>query len=161
IPAVLDPNVTARWRFAVPGIAGVAFGFMTVLHSLLAPGHTPVTPFPISILVFAAGGIMLEVLLRLVGITVPTALFGTLGPKARTAAFWVAAVVTSLYEPLPFIFDAVHGHASPLLIALRLFLFNLTGALFYRKAGLLSALSERWAEYGVWHIIGQSLFKLQ
>jgi hypothetical protein len=79
--------------------------------------------------------------------------------SVRGSAFWIAAVVVALYEPFPFLQTPA---GSPLewatvVVAARLFLFNLAGAWFFRKAGFLSALSVRWGEYAVWHIVGQSL----
>ena len=47
-----------------------------------------------------------------------------------------------------------------MIVAIQLLLFNLAGAWFYKKAGFIAALSMRWGEYLVWHVIAQSLFGL-
>ena len=158
-PRMIDERVTRKWRVVIPSLTGAAFGAITIVHAKIVPGGGPVTPFPVAILVFAAGAILLEIMLRLFGVTIPTALLGLFGPRARIAGFWIAAVLTSLYEPMPFL-----GHGmgwSAALIAARLFAFNLIAAIFYRRAGFLAPLSERWSEYLIWHIVGQALLGLR
>jgi hypothetical protein len=164
-PQMWDANVSARARFVAPSLVGAGFGLLTALHAWLRPGGDgPVTPFPVSVLVFVAGGILLETLLRLFGVTTLTAAIGVFGSRAREIGFWLAAVGASLYEPLPFLPQVVHDGQvswSPALVALTLFAFNLTAAFFLRRAGFLAALSERWGEYLVWHVIGQGLLGLR
>ena len=151
-----DPAISGTQRFLVPALVGLAFGGLTTLQAFINPRHGTVTPFPISILVFAAGGIILEVLLRLFGTTAIAALLRLL-TKRSAISFWIAAVVAALYEPLPYLHDV---HASAILIAVRLFAFNIAAAWFYRRAGFLSALTLRWSEYLVWHIVVQTIFGL-
>ena len=156
VPEFWDPAVTAAQRWIVPALIGVAFGGLTTLQAFLDPHHGTVTPFPISIPVFAAGGIVIEVMLRLFGTTVIAAVLRAITRRADIS-FWIAAAVAALYEPLPYLHDV---HASAILVAVRLFAFNIAAAWFYRRAGFLSALSVRWSEYLVWHVVVQTIFGL-
>lgn len=155
VPEFWDPRVSNRLRFGLPVAIGLAFGALTSMQAFLDPHHGAVTPFPQSILIFAAGGIILETLLRLFGTTVLTALFRFISKSE--IAYWVAATIASLYEPLPYL---QHPHASALLIAARLLAFNLAGAWVYRRAGFVAAVMLRWSEYLVWHIVVQTMFGL-
>jgi hypothetical protein len=163
LPEMWERSVDLRSRLLFPGIVGAAFGLITIAHAALSDGDGDVTPFPASLLVFAAGGVLVETLLRLFAITTITAIAASIRPSWQSTAFWIAAVVASLYEPLPFIIEAVQS-AHPLsavLVATRLFVFNLFAAYFYRRGGFMAAMNGRWADYLVWHIIGQNFLGLR
>jgi hypothetical protein len=162
IPGMWSPTVPGSLRFIYPACVGAIFGLVTVVQALLKKGAGDITPFPVCLAVFGAGAILLETLLRLVALTWILWLLNRCMLRGRVAAFWVAAGVVALYEPWPFL--SIGGEAvtwGALVVAARLFLFNLAGAWFYRRAGFLSALSLRWGEYAVWHVLGQSLMGLR
>ena len=147
------PEMWERPRFFLPVAIGALFGMVTAIHAALRPGHGPITPFPASLLVFTAGGLLIELMLRQFALTTLAAVF------PNDATFWIAATITSLYEPLPFITGGSVTMSS-VLVAVRLLAFNLVAAGLYRRFGFLAALSERYGEYAVWHIIGQSFLGL-
>jgi hypothetical protein len=162
IPGMWSPTIPGSLRFTYPAGVGAIFGLVTVMEALLKEGAGPITPFPVCIAVFGAGAVLLETLLRLIALTCLLWLLNRCLPRRRGTAFWVAAGVVALYEPWPFL--PIGGEAvtwGALVVAARLFLFNVAGAWFYRRAGFLSALSVRWGEYAVWHVIGQSLMGLR
>jgi uncharacterized integral membrane protein len=165
VPEMLDPRVSARRRFVTPVLVGSGFGLVTAVEAWLRPGDGEVIPFPGSLLVFGAGAILVEVMLRLFGISVLAALFGLFSRSTGASwPFWTAASLAALYEPLPFLLEAWRNPAAwewPAIVAFQLLLFNLVGAWFYRRSGFLAALSMRWGEYLVWHVIGQSLLGLR
>lgn len=162
IPEMWSDAVSASMRFGYPAAVGALFGLATLIDATLRPGDGEVTPFPISVPVFAAGAVLLEALLRLCVLTTTLWILRRTVARQSTGswAFWAAAVLAALYEPLPFLKDPSGQWASEwatVLVAVRLFLFNLAGAWYFRRAGFLAALSVRWAEYAVWHVVGQSL----
>lgn len=165
VPEMLDPLGSARQRFVTPALAGAGFGLVTAVEAWLRPGDGDVLPFPLSLLVFGAGAILVEFILRLSGTSILAALFGLFSRTAGTSwPFWTAAGLAALYEPLPFLLEAWRNPTAwwwPALVAFQLLLFNLAGAWFYRRSGFLAALSMRWGEYLVWHIIGQSFLGLR
>jgi hypothetical protein len=78
-------------RFLLPAIEGVIYGAITVLRDLPAPKDVHV-PFPVSIPFYIYGAIFLEMLLRLVALTVFAWLIGEviLRGRRRGVAFWFA-----------------------------------------------------------------------
>jgi hypothetical protein len=83
--------------------------------------------------------------------------------SSNSVAFWAVGALVALYEPPPFLLDLAHPQGlawATGFVAARLFLFNLAGAWYFRKSGFLSALSLRWRQYLVWHVVGQSLLGL-
>lgn len=165
VPEMLDLRVSGRQRFVIPALAGAGFGLVTAVEAWLRPGDSEVLPVLGSLVIFGVGAILVETLLRLFGTTVLAAFLGLFSRNAGASwPFWTAASLAALFEPLPFLLEAWRNPAVwgwPALVAVQLFLFNLVGAWFYRRSGFLAALSTRWGEYLVWHVIGQSLLGLR
>ena len=80
--------------------------------------------------------------------------------KRQTQAFWIAAVVAALYEPLPIMREEL-SHAPAIAapsIVLNwatepLFVANVVSAYLLRKYGLLAPLMMRLSQYLMWHIL--------
>src|SRR5262245_10846033 len=164
IPEMWSRAVTPSLRFIYPTVTGAIFGLSTIIEALLEKGEGDATPFPISVAVFGAGAILIEILLRLFALTSILWLLKRLLPRigAGVWLFWVVAIAVALYEPWPFL--PIGGGAatwSDRFVAIRLFLFNLAAAWFFLKAGFLATLSVRWGEYAGWHVFGQSLMGLR
>jgi hypothetical protein len=159
-PHPLDARVTARQRFLVPALVGVAFGvgdvalFKLVIHPAPLTGLMPfMQPFPYSVLLYAAGALETEALHRLIPMPLLLWLAGKVipGKGASPALFLVLAVLTSAVEPYLQLPEGPGG-----LLAFSFgngFVFNLLQALFFRWYGLLAALTVRLGHYLVWHVL--------
>ena len=76
--------------------------------------------------------------------------------RGQTQVFWLVAILAALYEPLPYMTDALHhtGVLSSLRIFVGpLFAANLVAAYIFRKYGFLAPLVMRLSFYLIWHII--------
>jgi hypothetical protein len=160
IPDPWDPSVSDYQRFGLPVLDGFAYGLITVLRDLSRPSDVHLA-FPASIPFYLFGGVFLEILLRLFGLTVLTLLLWKLLLRGRAygAAFWTANVLVALYEPLPFIKEelahSAHLAGPGILVdwALQpLFLANVLTGYLYRRYGFLNAVTLRVAFYAVWHV---------
>jgi hypothetical protein len=159
-----DERVSNTSRFALPAIDGVVYGLITIFAlDLLSPSDVHIA-FPASILFYTYGGIFLEILLRLFGLTLLTwtlaALAGAVRlPHRDEIGFWIANVSVSLYEPMPYIQEQlaktpargvpgvwIHWGFEPL------FLANLLTGYIYRRFGFLSAVVLRLSFYAIWHV---------
>ncbi len=116
--------------------------------------------FPASIFVYSAGAIFLEVVFRLFTIPLLLGMSYLLirGAKAREAAFWSLALLTSLIEPL----GQISGTQilPPLALGFVLvqqFGTNIIQAAFFRKYGFVAAILVRVAFYIPFHGIGAFL----
>jgi hypothetical protein len=163
-PDMWDGRVSNRRRFALPAVDGIVYGLITIFAlDLLNPSDVHIA-FPASILFYTYGGIFLEILLRLLGLTLLTWVIAALAgavrlPRGDEIGFWIANVVVSLYEPMPYIQDQlaktpargdpgvwIHWAFEPL------FLANLLTGYIYRRFGFLSAVVLRLSFYAVWHV---------
>ena len=97
-----DRSVKHRHRFFVPIVWGVVYGLVTVARDLPNPTGDHLY-YPASLPFYAYGAVFLEILLRLLGVTLVTWLIAEvfLMGRLRNAAFWIANVVTAQYDPLP------------------------------------------------------------
>lgn len=164
-PDIWDSRISNRQRFLIPAAIGLVYGGITVLVELIGARTHPlqVSPdvhvkFPLSIPFYAYGAIFLEILLRLFAIPFLLWLVSNLALRHRwqTQIFWLAAVLVALYEPLPYMTEAVHN--TGILSALRilvgpLFVGNLVAAYIFRKYGFLAPLVMRLSLYLIWHVI--------
>jgi hypothetical protein len=160
-PDVWDRAVPHRKRLIVPIVWGVLYGLVTVVRDLPNPSGDHLY-YPASIPFYAFGAVFLEILLRLFGVTLITWLIGEvfLMGHLRNAAFWIANVVTSLYEPLPHVWEDVQRVEQPAMMPVTLvnwafhplFLSNLLTGYFYRRFGFLTAVLFRLSFYAVWHV---------
>jgi hypothetical protein len=160
-PDMWDREVLQRKRLLVPVVWGVVYGLVTVVRDLPNPSSDHLY-YPASIPFYAYGGIFLEIMLRLFGVTFITWLVGEvfLMGHLRNAAFWVANVLTSLYEPLPHVWDDLQRVERPAQVPATLvdwafqplFLANLLTGYLYRRFGFLTAVLFRLSFYAVWHV---------
>jgi hypothetical protein len=164
-PDIWDTRISNRQRFLIPAIIGVVYGVITVLVELIGARSHPFqltsdfnVKFPLSIPFYAYGAIFLEILLRLFAIPFLVWLLSNVVLRHRwqTQVFWLVAVLAALYEPLPYMTDALNH--SGILSALRvlagpLFIANLVAAYIFRKYGFIAPLVMRLSFYLIWHII--------
>ncbi len=160
-PEMWDQHVSNRQRFIVPTLIGLAYGLITVVNDLADPSPVHL-PLPLSIPFYAFGAIFLEIMLRLFAVTVIVWLLSNLLFRGRwqAQAFWIAAIIAALYEPLPHLREqlgAAPGIAAPSIllnwITEPLFVANLVAAWLFRKYGFLAPVTMRLSFYLVWHII--------
>jgi hypothetical protein len=160
IPGFWEVDVSFWERFVIPTGLGLAYGLWMVARDLSdpAPVHLRGAFAPAF---YAYGAIFLETFLRLFTISVVMWLATILlGPAATTPAFWLAAVLTSLYEPWPHLIAAV-GAARGVgkiwavlgLLVQPLFWTNLLQGYLFWQYGFVAALVFRLAAYLVWHAI--------
>ncbi|MFN2564863.1 MAG: hypothetical protein ABR499_07640 [Gemmatimonadaceae bacterium] len=160
-PDMWDRAVQHRKRLLVPVVWGIVYGLVTVARDLPNPSEIHLH-YPASIPFYAYGALFLEILLRLFGVTLITWLIGEvlLMGHLRNAAFWIANVVTSLYEPLPHVWEDLQQVEQPVQLPVTLvnwafqplFLSNLLTGYFYRRFGFLTAVLFRLSFYAVWHV---------
>ena len=160
-PDMWDRAVPHSKRLLVPIVWGVLYGLVTIVRDLPNPSGDHLY-YPASIPFYAFGAVFLEVLLRLFGVTLITWLVGEvlLMGYLRNAAFWVANVLTSLYEPLPAIAEDLAHIERPVMATVTLvnwafhplFLANLLTGYLYRRFGFLTAVLFRMSFYAVWHV---------
>ncbi|HKO97809.1 MAG TPA: hypothetical protein VJU86_12500 [Pyrinomonadaceae bacterium] len=160
-PEIWDARISNWQRFFIPALIGVVYGIETVLRQL--PNPEPIhLKLPLSIPFYAYGAIFLEIMLRLFAVTFLTWLISNVILRGRwqTGAFWIAAIVPALYEPLPHIqteLSAAPSIATPAIIIKwatePLFIANVVSAYLYRKYGFLAPVVMRLSFYLVWHII--------
>lgn len=122
------------------------------------PGGEIHVPFPASLLVYPAGGIILEIILRLFLIPLFVWLVSIvlLGGRWQAAVFWGAAALVALLEPLGVVGPVLQtGNVSwrlALLFAAS-YVFNLVSAYVFRQFGFLATVNQRLSFYLVWHIL--------
>lgn len=160
-PDMWDSAVKHRHRLFVPLVWGVVYAFVTIVRDLPNPSGDHLY-YPASIPFYAFGAVFLEILLRLFGITLVTWLIAEvfLMGHLRNAAFWIANVVTSLYEPLPQVWEDLQRVDQPVQVPVTivnwafqpLFLSNMLTGYLYRRFGFLSAVLFRMSFYAVWHV---------
>ena len=159
-PEPWEPGVSNTQRFTLPAVDGVGYGIITVLRDLAKPENVHLA-FPLSIPFYIFGATLLEIMLRVFGLTVLTALLwkGVFRSRAYEVSFWTANIATSLYEPWPFMakeISAATAVAVPGIIVdwafQPLFLANVLTGYIYRRSGMLSVVILRLAFYAVWHV---------
>lgn len=160
-PDMWDRTVQHRKRLLVPLVWGILYALVTIIRDLPSPTGDHLY-YPASLPFYAFGAVFLEVMLRLFGITLITWLIGEvlLMGHLRNAAFWIANVVTSLYEPLPHVWEDLQRVEQPVQVPVTvvnwafhpLFLSNLLTGYLYRRFGFLTAVLFRLSFYAVWHV---------
>jgi hypothetical protein len=165
-----------RWREILlwslaPGIGfGVAlFGvdavFGVTTGAARALGVTWINvALPTSLAHYAAAGVLLECVYRLIPIPILTWLVSGVifRRRGQTQVFWSLAVLTSLLEPASQIGGAT-GAINGALITLMILTFaaNLFEAAHLRRHGWPAPILFRIAFYGVWHCFGPYLLPPQ
>ena len=170
-PEIWDEKITSRQRFLIPATAGLIYGLFTVVPLLInqtnrlhpdALAADPHVKFPFSIPFYVYGTIFLETFLKLFLLTLIVFVISNLICRGRfqNIAFWIAAILVSLYEPLPYLLEDLQGKSGtstimPVLTSLfgSLFISNLISAYLFRKYGFLAPLTMRLSHYLIWHII--------
>ncbi len=159
LPDFWDKKISNKNRFLFPLLIGIGFAILDVLVFEVLIPHAPYAalppftqPFPYSLLLYFSGAVEVEVFYRLIPLTILLFIGNTFRQgKYYSAFFWVAAVLTSLREPLEqlpagdlllIIYSLVTG-----------FLMNFLQATWYRKAGFLASLFIRLGHYLIWHIL--------
>jgi hypothetical protein len=166
-PAAWDERVTTRQRLLIPTLIGLGFGIGYIgleqvnqgipLFLRLTGLPTFNAPLPGSLLFYAGGAVIVEVIYRLLPIPLLMWLISNLLLRGRgqAATFWVLALLTSALEPLSQ--DLIALRAGAVIVAITQFAahyaFNLIQAVLFRRSGFLAAIIVRMAFYLVWHII--------
>jgi hypothetical protein len=160
-PDMWDRAVKYRNRLLVPLIWGALYGLVTIVRDLPNPSADHLY-YPASLPFYAFGAMFTEILLRLFGVTLITWLIGEifLMGHLRSVAFWIANVVTSLYEPLPQLWEDLQRVEQPVQLPVTLvnwafqplFLSNLLTGYLYRRFGFLTAVLFRLSFYAIWHV---------
>jgi hypothetical protein len=159
LPEVSEPSISNKKRVLHPFLIGLFFGALDVLIVKFIMHPQPyeslppfLQPFPYSVFLFTSGALEIEIFYRLIPVTL-VLLLGKWIFKNKYAPvfFWMAAILTSLREPLeqfpsgPTWF-IIYATASG-------FLMNLLQAVYFRKAGFLASLTIRLGHYFLWHIL--------
>lgn len=158
-PELLDQRISNKNRFLLPALTGITFGLLDVLVVKIILHPEPyeslppfLQPFPYSISLYSSGALEVEIFYRLIPLTL-LMLAGHYIAKGKytTLFFWLAAVLTSLREPLEQFPDGALWFVCYSLLTG--FLMNFLQAVYFRKAGFLASLFVRLGHYLVWHIL--------
>jgi hypothetical protein len=162
-----DSGVDNRQRFLVPAIIGLGFGILSVIIDLLQPlGGEIQIKLPASLLVYPIGGILEEILFRLLLTTFLIWFFSKVLFRGRWGAqvFWVVAIAIGLLYSFLQIgqYSVLTGLPVDLLTFSRFLViigaYFVVAAYLFRKYGFLAAVSMRLADYLVFHILWGGLF---
>lgn len=158
-PEWMDSRITNKPRFLLPLWIGFLFGVADVVVYELILQHPPykelppfLQPFPHSVFLYFSGAVYVDVLFKLLPMTIVMAItrrFGSL--KTAEIVFWIAASILALYEPLEQVPDG--SVALVIYATVSGFAFNLLAIVFLRKYGWFAALMIRWGHYLLWHIL--------
>jgi hypothetical protein len=159
LPEFWSNTISAKTRFSIPLAIGIVFGVLDVLVIKVIMHPEPyqelppfLQPFPYSLFLYFSGAFEVEVFYRLIPLTIMLIAGNWFkGGKYYTTFFWVAAVLTSLREPIEQLPD---GNALFITYSIVTgFLMNFLQAVMYKKAGFIASLSVRLGHYLVWHIM--------
>jgi hypothetical protein len=159
LPEFWSNTISAKTRFSIPLAIGIVFGVLDVLVIKVIMHPEPyqelppfLQPFPYSLFLYFSGAFEVEVFYRLIPLTIMLIAGNWFkGGKYYTTFFWVAAVLTSLREPIEQLPD---GNALFITYSIVTgFLMNFLQAVMYKKAGFIESLSVRLGHYLVWHIM--------
>jgi hypothetical protein len=162
-----DVSVSNRKRFLISILIGFGFGILSVLFNLLQPlGAGIQIKLPASLLVYLIGGVLEEIMFRLLLTTLLIWLISgvLLQGRWQNQVFWIVAVAVGLLYAFLQIgqYAMFTDQTVEPLIALRFFvvigIFFIVAAYLFRKYGFLAAVSMRLADYVVFHIIWGGLF---
>ena len=168
--AALDARVANRQRLLLPVGIGVALGVLAIVLDLLTGGTAAIArvfgqpsfnaEFPGSLLLYSAGGILVDIEYRIFPVPVLLWLISSIALRGRAqkATFWVLAGISTLFEPLlqgvgltlmgggvitPIMLGAYMLTAIPL---------NFAQVVVFRQYGFLASIVVRQAYYLIWHI---------
>jgi len=164
---MMDATISNKQRFLIPSLVGLGFGVVSVIFDVLQPlGADIQIKLPGSLLVYPIGGVLEEIMFRLLLTTFLVWFISTIifKGKRQNQVFWIVAIVVGLF----YAFLQIGGYAMltglrvELLVALRFIVligvFFILAAYLFRKYGFLAAVSMRLADYLIFHIIWGGLF---
>ena len=164
---IYNATVSNKQRFLLPILIGLGFGVISVIFDLLQPlGVDLQIKLPGSLLVYPIGGILEEIMFRLLLTTSLVWLISTVIFKGKwqDQVFWfIAFAVGFLYAFLQ-IGQYATFTGSPVvpLVAFRFIViigvYFIVAAYLFRKYGFLAAVSMRLADYLIYHILWGGLF---
>lgn len=160
-PGMWDKEIQNRGRFFIPVLIGLSFGLLSVVLDLVQPlGGEIQIEFPASLVVYPMGGVLEEIIFRLLLTTFLVWLISTviLRERWQQGIFWMVAVsVALLYAFLQIGTYSMIAEKVTLLVGMRFLVligaYFIVAACLYRRYGFLSAVAMRLADYLVWHII--------
>lgn len=164
---IWDVGIDNRQRFLTPALIGLGFGILSVIFDLLQPlGGEIQIKLPASLLIYPIGGILEEILFRLLLTTFLIWFFSKVLFRRRWEAqvFWVVAIAIGLLYSFLQIgqYSVLTGLPVDLLTTSRFLViigaFFVVAAYLFRKYGFLAAISMRLADYLVFHILWGGLF---
>jgi hypothetical protein len=160
-------DVSAKQWFPISALLGLGAAGILILLNLIQPLGAINVPFPISILLYAQGGIETEIVLHLIPIPLLLWLISSLILRNRwqEQVFWGVAIVLSLSEPLGMISvisqkGLLEQSIIPVFMILVSYSMNLIGAYLFRKFGFLAPLTMRLSLYLGWHVVFGALMKV-
>jgi len=163
-PGPWDRRIGRRWRVHIPIALGIVFGVAAVITDgathwtgyAAQQVHQPSIhiPWPASLVIYPGGAIIVEVIYRLLPISLLLWLASSvmLRGRANGAIFWLLALATSLIEPLGDLDLRVLGAGTMLAVFVQDYALNLGQAYIFRRAGFLAALLTSVSFYMVWHV---------
>jgi hypothetical protein len=163
LPDLWGPSISPRQRLVLPAALGLGLGaialavnaFVGFQRIVAEAGNIPTinVPFPESLIFYSGGAIIVESLYRLILITLPLWLIGTviLRGRGQTAVFWSVALLTSLVESYGQM-TLVAGHPGVMAaMGVSMYALNVGEAFLFRRYGFLAPLTFRLSYYLVWH----------
>lgn len=173
-PDLWSPTISKRQKLLIPTLIGATIGvFFILADAIFSKFHTlgpiPHPPFPTSLVASATAGIGEEVIFRLFFISLWVWLVANviLKRKWHNEVFWIVAVGSAFafaFAHLPsimFLFGLKTIGDIPLVLMSEIILLNgvlsVVAAYYFRRCGILSAISIHfWADI-VWHVIWGAL----
>ncbi len=159
LPDFWQDDISLKDRILYPVLIGMVFGLLDILVFQVILHPQPYTelppflqPFPYSVFLYFSGALEVEVLYRLIPLTL-ILLWGSWfkSGKYYTVIFWIGAILTALREPLEQLPD---GNLPLIMYSLITgFLMNLLQAIWYKRSGFLASLFIRLGHYLLWHIL--------
>jgi hypothetical protein len=169
LPDLWDPRRSPRTWLLLPAVVGLGLGAVSLtVHTFTGyaqviadAANVPTinVPFPKSILFYSGGAIIVEALYRLILITLPLWIVGTviLRGRGQATVFWIVALLTSLVEPAGQM-SLVAGHPGVMVaMGVAMYGMNVFEALLFWRYGLLAPLAFRLTFYLVWHVVGGAI----
>ncbi len=152
-------QLTVKQEIFIPVCIGIIFGLLDLLviefilpharHTSLPP-YTQ--PFPYSIFLYFSGALEIELFYRLIPIAIILFAFNKFKVgKYFNQAFFVAAILTSIREPL----EQMPGGPGWFIVYSLIsgFAMNYLQAYFFKTQSFISSLSIRLGHYLIWHIL--------
>lgn len=159
IPNFWENSIANKHKFYLPIAIGAVFGLLDIFVIKIVMHPEPYSslppylqPFPYSLFLFFSGALEIEVIYRLIPISLILLLSLVIKKNSYSNYFfWIAAVLTAIREPI----EQLPSEGT-LLIVYSLctgFLMNFLQAIFFKKYGFLSCLFIRLGHYFFWHIL--------